>query len=113
MTIDALKEYGANTQEGLGRCLNNQEFYFKMIRMALDDGGFEKLKNAVEVNDLAEAFEAAHSLKGVMGNLALTPLYTPVSEMTEQLRNRTEVDYSGYVDEIMKQKTALEKICEE
>ena len=35
MTLDALKHYGANTAEGMGRCLNNESFYLKMVGMAL------------------------------------------------------------------------------
>ena len=34
MTLDALKLYGANTAEGMGRCLNNESFYLKMVAMA-------------------------------------------------------------------------------
>ncbi len=33
MTLDALKLYGANTAEGMGRCLNNESFYLKMVAM--------------------------------------------------------------------------------
>lgn len=35
---------------------------------------------------MQEAFEAAHALKGAVGNLALTPLYMPLSGITERLR---------------------------
>jgi len=112
MTISELKAFGANTEEGLGRCLNNEDFYFRMIKMALADAGFEKLKTAIEQNDLDAGFDAAHALKGVLGNLSLTPLYKPVSEMTELLRSKEDADYSAYVKEIVDQREALRKICE-
>ena len=37
--------------------------------------------------------EICHALKGVIGNLAITPLYEALSDMTEKLRSREEADY--------------------
>ena len=45
----------------------------------------------------------AHALKGVLGNLALTPIFKPVSEMTELLRTRTDTDYTPLYDEMKAQ----------
>ena len=33
MTIDSLKAFGANTAEGLARCMNNEAFYLRMVGM--------------------------------------------------------------------------------
>ena len=101
LTIDALREYGANVDEGLVRCMNNADFYIRLVKMSLGDAGFDNLKKAVEAGDLDAAFEAAHALKGVLGNLALTPMYEPVSRVTELLRRRTETDYTADVAEIL------------
>ncbi len=86
LTIEALNEYGANTKEGLERCLNDEEFYLGLIPSALEKESYECIDTAVQAGNLEQAFEAAHALKGVLGNLALTPIYTPVCEMTERLR---------------------------
>lgn len=110
MSLDAIREYGANVQEGLGRCINNEQFYLRMIGLALEDGNFSKLENAVRSGDKKEAFEAAHALKGVLGNLALTPMYTPVAEMTELLRKGQEADYAAYITEIAAQRERLRAI---
>ena len=61
----------------------------------------------LHVVDLDAAFEAAHALKGVLGNLGLTPLYEPVAEMTECLRSKTDKDYSAYIDVIEDRVNAL------
>ena len=111
LTIEKLKELGANTDEGLTRCMNNEQFYFRLIGKAMSDNSFEKLKTAVETGDLDTAFELAHALKGVTGNLALTQLFEPISEMTELLRDRTKTDYSAYLDTIMTRKEALVLLC--
>ena len=105
LTIEMLKEFGANTEEGLGRCMNNEAFYLRMVGMGLDDKNFDTLKAAVEAGNVKEAFEAAHALKGVMGNLSLTPIYTPLSELTEMLRGKDEM-----VDVSAELKTALEQL---
>ncbi len=61
--------------------------------MALDDKNFGKLNEAIGQNDKKAAFEAAHALKGMLGNLSLTPLVDPVTEITELLRAEKDADY--------------------
>ena len=103
LTIDNLKSLGANTDEGLARCLGKEDFYLRMVSMALADNGFEKLREAVISGDLNEGFERAHALKGVLSNVALTTLADPIAEITEELRARNEIDYSGMLDRIVEE----------
>ncbi len=107
LTIDNLRAYGADVDEGLVRCLNKEDFYIRLVKIASADPNFEALKAAVEAKDLEAAFSAAHALKGVVGNLSITPLYKPISEMTEYLRAREDIDYSGYLKEIGEKAEAL------
>ena len=107
LTIENLKELGADTEGGLARCINNEEFYLKMVNLSLQDANFEKLRSAIDGGDMDGAFEAAHALKGVLGNLALTPLYERTSEITELLRADKDADYQTLLDEILKQRDAL------
>lgn len=113
MTIEKLAAYGANTQEGLQRCMNNEGFYLRMVKMIPGDPGFQKLYDAIDAGDLDTAFEAAHALKGSTGNLALTPIYKPVSEITELLRARADADYSVLVGAIREGRDRLQEICDE
>ena len=97
LSMDALKEYGVKTNQGLERCCNMEAFYFKMITASVNDANFEKLGKALDAKDLKEAFEAAHALKGIAGNLALDPLYDAVCEIVEPLRAGEDKDYTeGY-----------------
>ena len=107
LTIEALREYGADVEEGLERCLNDEGFYLSLIPSSLEERDYKAIENAIASKDLTAAFEAAHGLKGVLGNLALTPLFQPVSEMTELLRSRTDTDYSGYLDAMWEQRKKL------
>ena len=112
LTIDALRQIGVQPEEGLTRCMNNEEFYLTLVKMVPEDAGFQKLQESLEKNDLDGAFEAAHALKGVLGNLSLTPLQEPVQEITELLRSRTEMDYEPLLTTILEHREELAKICE-
>jgi HPt (histidine-containing phosphotransfer) domain-containing protein len=100
MTLDALRDWGADVDTGLSRCMNNEDFYLRMVDRAKGEEGFATLPAAIAEGRLHDAFEAAHSLKGVLGNLALTPLFAPVSEITELLRSETDTDYSALLPQI-------------
>ncbi len=107
LTMEALRRFGANTEEGLGRCLNDEGFYLELVNMELADESFEKLAASLERNNWQAAFEAAHSLKGSLGNLALTPIYAPTAELTDRLRGGREADYAALLAEILSQRDAL------
>jgi hypothetical protein len=110
LTVDVLRAWGADTEDGLRRCLNNEAFYLRLVDKAVKDPSFDRLKEAVEGKDLEKGFEYAHALKGVMANLALTPILNPVMEITELLRARTNMDYTALITEILAQRDALLKL---
>ena len=101
MTLGDLIAFGANVDEGLSRCMNNEAFYLRLVETLKGEKGFEMLQAAIDAGDLDAAFEAAHALKGVLGNLSITPLYEPVAEITELLRVKQDADYPALVDAIM------------
>ena len=107
LTIENLREFGADVDAGLARCMNNEPFYLRLVGKAMEDQSFDKLKEALDAKDLDAAFEYAHGLKGVLGNLSLTPIYTPVCEITELLRSRTEKDYSQELGKILSARERL------
>lgn len=113
LTIDALNGFGADTAEGLSRCYNNETLYLRLVKMVPAEQNFDKLKQALDTNDLDAAFEAAHALKGVLGNLSLTPMFEKCSEITELLRARTETDYAPLLTTLLDQKDALTALCVE
>ena len=112
LTIDALKQFGADTDDGLSRCMGNEGFYFKLIGRVIEDKNFQVLEDAIAAKDLDSAFDAAHSLKGVLGNLSLTPIYEPVYEITEFLRARKDIDYSDYLKIISEKRSELAGLME-
>ncbi len=107
ITIDTLKDFGADVQDGVARCLNKEDFYLKMVNMGMNDAHFDALGKALQEKDFESAFEAAHALKGILGNLALTPILKPVTEITEHLRAKEDIDYAPLYEEIQAQHKRL------
>ena len=119
LSIDDLRRFGANVQDGMGRCMNDESFYLEMVNMTLNEKSFDRLTDAIRSGDRKGAFEAAHALKGITGNVALTPLYEPLTEMTELLRGavapgaETPIDdvCRTYLDRIIKLRSSLLDAC--
>ena len=107
MTIEQLKEFGADVETGLQRCVNNEEFYLSMITKAISDDSFDKLKAAIDAKDYDTAFEISHALKGVLTNLALLPIADPVTVMMEFLRHKTETDYDHLMEIVLEKHAEL------
>ncbi|MBR6337178.1 MAG: Hpt domain-containing protein [Ruminococcus sp.] len=108
LTVDKLKDFGANVDEGLTRCMGREDFYLMLVGKALSDKRLDTLNEQLKEKDLDAAFETAHALKGMYSNLSLDPLTKPVSEMTELLRSRTDTDYTALLQEARAQ---FEKLC--
>ena len=60
---------------------------------------------------MTSAFEAAHTLKGVTGNMGLTPLYDAVCTIVEPLRTREDrEDYTKMYEDVCRQFKRAEKL---
>ena len=51
------------------------------------DESFGLLEKAIQESDVTKAFDAAHSLKGTLGNMGLTPMYEIIIQIVEPLRD--------------------------
>lgn len=111
ITIEQLNAFGADTAEGIERCCGSEALYLRLAAMIPAEKNFALLEQAVAANDLDAAFEAAHALKGVLGNLSLTPMFEQASRMTELLRARTPADYATMTAALLAQRDALAALC--
>ena len=112
LTIDALRAWGADTDDGLRRCMNNEAFYLRLVEKSARDGTCDKLKEAVEAGDREKAFELAHALKGVTANLALTPLQKPVTDMSDLLKAHAEADYTALLADVLAARDGLVRLLD-
>ena len=94
LTVETLRAYGADVDDGIVRCMGNAAVYMKLVDKFLDDTRLDTLEQQIAQGDLRAAFETAHALKGMCANLAITPITVPVTEITELLRSGTQTDYS-------------------
>lgn len=70
------------------RRLMNEKLMQRFLIKFLDDPTMNALLKAVEEHDIDASFTAAHTLKGVSANLALTALQKSSAVLTDQLRSR-------------------------
>lgn len=86
--IEDLKNLGVDVDEGLDRVMGDHDLYEMMLGMFIGSVN----DNPVSQEDfdgagLDEAIKRIHMLKGVTGNLAMTPLFTRYTEVLGLLRS--------------------------
>ncbi len=97
MAMDAnfrrqLEENGADVEATLNRFMGNDAIYQKFLGKFPGDPNYANLGTNIESENYEEAYKCAHALKGVVGNLGLTPIYEAVSTLVEELRNKANAD---------------------
>lgn len=91
MTIEqCYEEMGGSYAEVCGR-LPSQRLVEKFALKFLDDQSYAQLCQAMAAGNCADAFRAAHTLKGVAANLSFTRLRASSSDLTELLRNASAI----------------------
>lgn len=93
---ELFEDYGADYQTTMERFMGKEEMYLRFLDMLFDDPSMGLLGDALDCSDMVGAFRAAHTLKGVVGNMGLTPLYKTVCTIVEPLRTgQQRDDYSA------------------
>lgn len=98
---DKLQSMGCDMDGALNRFLQDENFYLDCYKQVLDDEAFGKLKEALENKQTEEAFHYAHTLKGVIANMGLTPLYNIVVRIVEPLRAGSIENLMPIYEELM------------
>ena len=77
--------FGGDYDAVLGR-LHSIKMVQKFVIKFLDDSSYDLLCSSLANEDYAEAFRAAHTIKGVCQNLDFTALYQSSNRLCEALR---------------------------
>lgn len=88
-SIDKLSGIGVDFGPTLERFVDNEALYLKCIRTFVLNHDYSDMINAIEAGDASAAFDAAHALKGVTGNLGFTYLYEEIKVITEVFRAKS------------------------
>lgn len=83
---DELRILGANVDEGLNRFMGNAALYERMLAKLPDMMSKIAINDGFEAEDVNDLIEKTHSIKGVTGNLSLTPLYEAYTKIVDLLR---------------------------
>lgn len=89
MTVQEVYEKMNGNYSEISARLVNDDKIMKFLNMFLQDTTFSELCTKMEAQSYMEAFHAAHTLKGLCQNLALSGLLEPVATLTECLREGT------------------------
>ncbi|MDE7165073.1 MAG: Hpt domain-containing protein [Clostridiales bacterium] len=102
MTVQECYEKMGGDYADVTSRLRTDERIKKFLLKVADDMSFSNLCENLAAHNIAEAFRAAHTLKGVCSNLSLTMLYKSASAMTEALRGKEEYssEFEPYLDRV-------------
>ena len=81
-----LEGVGIDVEDGLHRFLNNEDLLVRFLKKFPSDESYNQLVAGLESGNVEEAFRAAHTLKGLCGNLSMNVLQKIVAEQVEFLR---------------------------
>ena len=84
LTIDKLREYGADVDEGLARCMNMEDFYIGLVKKALADNRLPLLEQQI-----GEGEDSSCAERYVCKSVAFT------ADKTAQRNNGTASQQNG------------------
>lgn len=84
---NALKEAGIDVDNALERFMGNENLFERFLKKFLEDSNHAALNAAVSAGDPEAALTAAHTLKGVSGNLSILPLHELLTRQVELFRD--------------------------
>lgn len=101
--LELLKDWNCDIETAMDRFLNNEDLFLSCLNTFAKDPGFDQLSKAIADKDYDVAFEYAHNLKGVSGNLGLTPLYSALVTIVESLRAKQIGNITAELDDVNEQ----------
>ena len=95
-----LEAAGIQVGEALERMMGSEALLERMMGKFLDDPQYPALRAALEAGDVERAVSAAHTLKGVCGNLSMTGLYGLFTRQVDALRAGELAEAERLMEEI-------------
>ncbi len=96
----ALRDVGLDADAQISRFMDSEEMFVKYYKgfFAAADEVVGELERAVEKGDTEKVIHAAHSLKGLAGNIGLYGVYDPSKKIVDDLRAGNADEYRGDFD---------------
>lgn len=110
--LQRLKEWGCDVDGARERFLDDMDLYAACLAAVCEDPAIEKLGEALAAQDAGEAFEQAHTLKGVLLNLGADPLLAILIQIVEPLRKGSLENLTPRYEEFLAEREKLRLILE-
>ena len=91
------------------RRMMNDSLIVRMISKFMSGDSVNNLISLYENKDYRAVFSSAHTLKGVAGNLSLTPLFNIANVITEATRNDDGVNLDKEISELKEIYSSIEE----
>ena len=108
---DDLIALGCDWDGVMDRFLNDDEFYFECYEQVLNDTSFGQLREELKKHNISQAFEYAHTLKGLISNIGLTQLYDSIVGIVEPLRAGSDDGLLEKYDLLMQEREKYLELC--
>lgn len=108
----ALAAANIDYDEGLKRFSGYEALYVKYLKRFVEDDMEKLLNEQMSAEDYEKAYETAHKLKGIIGNLSINGLYRTVTRFCDCLKNGADIEsavqiYPDFVEEMAKAKAVI------
>ena len=110
MNVVKIKDDGIDLRV-IDQCFGgNEEIYFKFLRRFFEDKDYIKFNELMLQENYSEAFNSAHALKGVAGNLGMIKVYEFLVVIVEKIRNLNYEDLDTLYIKLKKECDRLQEV---
>ncbi len=95
-----LKDAGVNVDKALDNFGGSEDLYEKYLSKFKNDPTIKDLRKALENGDKEGAQRAAHTLKGIAGQLGMENLYDKLVKMEQNFKEELKEDQSSDMPDI-------------
>ena len=95
-----LETAGIDVGQALERMMGSEALLERLLGKFPADQNFQKLCRALDCGDSEGAVSAAHTLKGICGNLSMTALFELFTKQVEALRRGDLTEAGRLMEEI-------------
>lgn len=110
--IEELRAWGCDVEGALERFLEDEELYYSCLKMVSEDASLARLEEQLRAGEVEEAFDSAHTLKGIIANVGLTPMFEIIVRIVEPLRTGQIENLLAIYEELIQANTYLKKVLE-
>ncbi len=106
--FEELKDLGVNVEEGLERVMGDESLYETMLGMYIERVNSNPIAmEDFHAENLDELIGKVHILKGLTGNLAMTPLFAGYLQVLDLLRTDRPKEAAREYERILPSQTAI------